>query len=107
MPLAIVIPTYNELDNIGNLIEQILALPVAAHVIVVDDNSPDGTGELVDSIASCEKRVHPVHRPAKLGLGTAHIAGMRHAIELNLDPIGTMDADFSHDPLYIPTMLVQ
>lgn len=105
MPAAVVIPTYNESDNIPNLVAEILALPIGAHVIVVDDNSPDGTGALVDSIAAKESRVHGVHRPAKLGLGTAHIAGMRHAFSLNLDPIVTMDADFSHHPRYIPGLL--
>ncbi len=105
MPPAVIIPTYNESDNISTLVDQILALPLDAHVIVVDDNSPDGTGRLVESIASCEPRVHGVHRPAKLGLGTAHIAGMRQALALNLQPIVTMDADFSHHPRYIPDLL--
>ncbi len=105
MPSAVVIPTYNESDNIPNLVGQILALPMGAHVIVVDDNSPDGTGQLVDSIAAQEPRVHAVHRPAKLGLGTAHIAGMRQAFALNFDPVVTMDADFSHHPRYIPALL--
>lgn len=107
MSIAIVIPTYNEIDNIANLIDQILALPVEAHIVIVDDNSPDGTGQLIDRIAAAEPRVHPVHRPAKLGLGTAHIAGMRHAFALDCDPIATMDADFSHDPSYLPAMLEQ
>ena len=105
MPSAIIIPTYNESDNIANLVNQILALPIDARVIVVDDNSPDGTGDRVDEIARREARVLCVHRPGKLGLGTAHIAGMRRAIELDLDPILTMDADFSHDPRYIPDLL--
>jgi dolichol-phosphate mannosyltransferase len=105
MPPAVIIPTYNESDNIENLASQILALPISAHVIVVDDNSPDGTGALVDAMSAREPRVHAVHRPAKLGLGTAHIAGMRHAFALNLDPIVTMDADFSHHPRYIPDLL--
>ncbi len=105
MPPVVVIPTYNESDNIPQLIGEILSLPIAAHVIVVDDNSPDGTGQLVDDIAVREPRVHAVHRPAKLGLGTAHIAGMRHAFSLGLEPIVTMDADFSHHPRYIPGLL--
>ena len=87
------------------LAREILALPVGAHVVVVDDNSPDGTGALVDQLAATEPRVHAVHRPAKLGLGTAHIAGIRLAASLGLDPIGTMDADFSHHPRYIPDLL--
>jgi len=102
---GIVIPTYNESENIVRLVTEILALPVGAHVVVVDDNSPDGTGRLVDELAAREPRVHAVHRPAKLGLGTAHIAGIRCAAALGLDPIGTMDADFSHHPRYIPDLL--
>src|SRR5512135_1302285 len=101
MPPAVVIPTYNESDNIPQLVAEILALPVDAHVIVVDDNSPDGTGKLVEALAQKEPRIHGVHRPAKLGLGTAHIAGIRHAFSLDLEPIVTMDADFSHHPRYI------
>lgn len=105
MPPAVIIPTYNESDNIASLVNQILALPIDAHVIVVDDNSPDGTGMMVDNIAKKESRVHGVHRPAKMGLGTAHIAGIRHAFALSLDPIITMDADFSHHPRYIPNLI--
>jgi dolichol-phosphate mannosyltransferase len=105
MPAAVIIPTYNESDNIPSLVAEILALPIGAHIIVVDDNSPDGTGAQVDSIAAKESRMHPVHRPSKLGLGTAHIVGMRRAFSLNLDPIVTMDADFSHQPRYIPSLL--
>jgi dolichol-phosphate mannosyltransferase len=105
MPPAVIIPTYNESDNIERLVGEILALPIDAHVIVVDDNSPDGTGKLVDDLAARDTRVHAVHRPAKLGLGTAHIAGMRRALKLNRDPIVTMDADFSHNPRYIPALL--
>jgi len=73
--------------------------------VVVDDNSPDGTGKLLDEMAAREPRLHVVHRPAKLGLGTAHVAGIRKAEALGLDPIGTMDADFSHHPRYIPDLL--
>jgi dolichol-phosphate mannosyltransferase len=105
MPPVVVIPTYNESDNIANLVSEILALPLGAHVIVVDDNSPDGTGALVDGMASQESRIHAVHRPYKLGLGTAHIAGFRRAFSLDLEPIVTMDADFSHHPRYIPALL--
>ncbi len=105
MPPAVVIPTYNESDNIPKLVSEILALPISAHVIVVDDNSPDGTGKLVDEIAAKEPRVHGIHRPSKLGLGTAHIAGMREAMVLGLEPIVTMDADFSHHPRYVPCLI--
>lgn len=105
MPAAVIIPTYNESDNIPPLVAQILELPIDAHLIIVDDNSPDGTGALVDTMAAKDPRVQCVHRPAKLGLGTAHIAGMRQAMALNLDPIVTMDADFSHQPHYIPNLI--
>lgn len=105
MPPVVIIPTFNESDNISNLVTEILALPVDAHVIVVDDNSPDGTGQLLDTMAGREPRIHPVHRPSKLGLGTAHIAGMRQAFALGLEPLVTMDADFSHNPRYIPGLL--
>ncbi len=105
MPPAVIIPTFNESDNISTLIHQILALPIHAHIIIVDDNSPDGTGALVDEIAQTEPRVHCVHRLAKMGLGTAHIAGIRQAFAFNLDPLLTMDADFSHHPRYIPNVI--
>ena len=105
MPLAVIIPTYNEIENIERLVNEIISLPIEAQVIVVDDNSPDGTGVLVEEISQREARVLCLHRPGKLGLGTAHIAGMRHSIELNCDPIITMDADFSHQPVYIPDLL--
>lgn len=105
MPPAIVIPTYNEKENIQRLVSEILALPVDARVIIVDDNSPDGTGQLIDSIAAKEPRLIPIHRAAKLGLGTAHIAGMRRALELGFEPVVTMDADFSHHPKYIPSLI--
>src|SRR5512134_3130879 len=101
---AVVIPTYNEADNIGQLIEQLLALPQGLHVVVVDDNSPDGTGDIVRRLGS-SGRVSLVSRPAKLGLGTAHLAGFEVAIREGFDPILTMDADFSHHPLEVPAML--
>lgn len=102
---AVVIPTYNESENIIRLVREVFALPGGLHCVVVDDHSPDGTGALLDAEAAVESRLHVVHRPAKLGLGTAHIAGIRCATELGLDPIGTMDADFSHHPRYIPALL--
>lgn len=105
MPPVVVIPTFNEKENIQRLVRDILALPVDARVIVVDDHSPDGTGELIDSIAARESRLIPIHRASKLGLGTAHIAGMRRAVELGFEPVITMDADFSHHPRYIPDLL--
>lgn len=103
MRVLVVLPTYNEADNISLLIPELLKLPV--EVCVVDDNSPDGTGRLADEWAAHEPRVHAVHRAGKLGLGTAYVAGFHYALEHAFDAALTMDADFSHHPKYIPAML--
>jgi dolichol-phosphate mannosyltransferase len=104
----VVVPTYNEADNLDELLTELLDLPVKLGVIIVDDNSPDGTGELADKWAQrFPGRAHVVHRPAKLGLGTAHIAGMRRALDLGARAVMTMDADFSHHPRYIPAMIAK
>ncbi len=105
MSVSVVIPTYNERENIVPLVQAIIGLPIGVSVIVVDDNSPDGTGRLVDEMAAANPAVRPLHRPAKLGLGTAHIAGMRKALADGADLIVTMDADFSHHPRYIPDLV--
>jgi glycosyltransferase involved in cell wall biosynthesis len=105
MKPVVIVPTYNERDNIEILLDELLALPVNLSVIVVDDNSPDGTGQVVDVWAAKTDRVQGVHRPGKLGLGTAYIAGFKHAVSQGFDRIMTMDADFSHHPRYIPAML--
>lgn len=104
---VVIVPTYNEADNIHDLISQLLALPVNLQVLVVDDNSPDGTGKLVDEIAAVRPGlVHVIHRPGKMGLGTAYIAGFKKALnELDATRIMTMDADFSHNPRFIPAMI--
>jgi dolichol-phosphate mannosyltransferase len=103
---TVVIPTYNERDNIQRLVNEILALNAPPDVIVVDDNSPDGSGDLVDALAEKHTgRVQVIHRPAKLGLGTAHIAGFKLALSQGAERILSMDADFSHHPRYIPAML--
>lgn len=105
----VIVPTYNEADNINELLTQLLALPVNLGVIVVDDGSPDGTGVLADRWSAAHPgRVHAIHRAGKLGLGTAYIAGFKHALTMppsNAQRIMTMDADFSHNPRYIPAML--
>lgn len=102
----VIVPTYNEADNLEDLLSQLLALPVSLGVIVVDDNSPDGTGALADKWADAHsERVFVVHRPGKLGLGSAYIAGFYRAFELNAKRVMTMDADFSHNPRYIPAMV--
>jgi dolichol-phosphate mannosyltransferase len=101
---TVVIPTYNERDNIGLLIERILQLP-RFRVLVVDDNSPDGTAEIVGKIAGAEPRVGLLSRPGKQGLGTAYIAGFRRALAEGAGYIYEMDADFSHDPRYLLPLL--
>ena len=103
----VIVPTYNEADNIADIIDQVLMQPVNPGVLVVDDNSPDGTGDIVDSlIESHPERIAVIHREGKLGLGTAYIAGFRKALDdLNASYIMTMDADFSHNPRYIPAMV--
>ncbi|MFO7679374.1 MAG: polyprenol monophosphomannose synthase [Chloroflexota bacterium] len=103
----VIVPTYNEADNLDELVTQLLALPVNLGIIIVDDNSPDGTGELADKWAEkCLDRVYVIHRPGKMGLGTAYIAGFRMGLdELNAARLMTMDADFSHNPRYIPAMI--
>ena len=106
MDIFVVIPTYNEAENIGPLLDQLLALPNELRIIIVDDNSPDGTGQIIDDYAARHtERVIPIHRAAKLGLGTAHIAGIRRAFEEDARWILSMDADFSHHPRYIPGMI--
>ncbi|MBC7236195.1 MAG: polyprenol monophosphomannose synthase [Chloroflexi bacterium] len=101
----VIVPTYNEAENIERLLTEILAQPAPLHVVVVDDNSPDGTGDLADRIAAEQPRVSVIHRPAKLGLGTAYIAGFRRALEKGYGYAITMDADFSHQPSYLPGLL--
>ena len=101
-----IVPTYNECENIQALIEQLLELPIDLHVIVVDDNSPDGTGDIADSLTvQNPNRVSVIHRPGKLGLGTAYVAGFKKAIGDSAEYVFTMDADFSHNPRYMPSML--
>lgn len=101
---TVVIPTYNERDNIGALLERVLALP-RFRALVVDDNSPDGTAEIVARIAADEPRVGMLSRPGKQGLGTAYVAGFRRALAEGASYICEMDADFSHDPRYLPVLL--
>jgi dolichol-phosphate mannosyltransferase len=102
---AIIIPTYNERENIVLLTQELMELGLGSQVIVVDDNSPDGTGELADELAARNSAIEVIHRAGKLGLGTAHIAGMQLALTKRMDLILTMDADFSHHPRYLPDML--
>ena len=101
----IIIPTYNEGENLPRLLDAIFEVDETVHILVVDDNSPDGTGELADKRAESDARVNVIHRQGKLGLGTAYIAGFKWALERSYEFIFEMDADFSHQPKYIPEFL--
>lgn len=97
--------TYNERENLARLIQEIHAAVPAADVLVIDDNSPDGTGRLADELAAADLRVHVLHRTGKLGLGTAILAGMAYAMDHGYDYFVNVDADFSHHPRYLPALL--
>ncbi len=101
----VIIPTYNEAANLPWIVPQVLAQGPRIDVLVVDDNSPDGTGELADEIAAENDRVHVLHRPGKRGLGTAYLAGFRWALERDYEYVFEMDADRSHDPAHLPKFL--
>jgi dolichol-phosphate mannosyltransferase len=101
----VIVPTYNERENIERLIATVLAQDASLDVLVVDDGSPDGTGEIADRLAEQNQRVHTVHRPRKMGLGTAYLTGFRWALERDYAFIFEMDADFSHDPAHLPQFL--
>ncbi len=103
--LLVSLATYNERDNLGPLVAAIHEQAANADILVIDDNSPDGTGKLADELAANDPRVHVLHRPGKLGLGTATLAGMRYAIDHHYDLFLNLDADFSHPPRYIPNLL--
>jgi dolichol-phosphate mannosyltransferase len=102
--LLVVIATYNERENLPRLLERVLAEQPDAHILVVDDNSPDGTGRLADELAARDDRIKVMHRSGKLGLGTAIVAGMRYAIDRGYELVLVMDADFSHHPRYVPAL---
>jgi len=104
---VVVVPTYNESQNIDALLEALLALSGGLHVLVVDDGSPDGTGNRVDEWVRKEKRVGVIHRPRKMGLGTAYIAGFTRVLAEGYDAVIQMDADFSHRPDYVPELLAK
>ena len=108
MQVNVIVPTYNESENIKALVTELLALPTSILVTVVDDNSPDGTGDIADRLAEENPgRIEVIHRAGKLGLGTAYIAGFKQALAARADLICTMDADFSHNPRYIPDMVAK
>ncbi len=101
----VVIPTYNEAPNVLNIVPLVLAQDPRLEVLVVDDNSPDGTGQMADELSAKNPRVHVIHREGKLGLGTAYIRGFKWALERGYDYVFEMDADFSHDPTHLKEFL--
>ncbi len=105
MQTLIIIPTYNERDNLQGLSAGILAVLPQTHILIIYDNSPDGTAELAERLAHKDKRIKLIKRPIKLGLGSAYIQGFKYALRNNYDFIFEMDADFSHSPEYLPKFL--
>lgn len=103
--VLIITPTYNERDNLEAFLSLVFNEMPTVHVLVVDDNSPDGTGKLADEIATQDPRVTVMHRAGKQGLGTAYLAGFRYALEHNYDVVFEMDTDLSHDPKYLPLFM--
>lgn len=105
MKAIVVIPTYNERDNVRNIIEAVLRAYDGIHILIVDDNSPDGTASIVREMMSTDERIHLLVRAGKLGLGTAYCEGFALVLSLGFDAIMEMDADFSHDPADIPRFM--
>src|SRR5512139_2717438 len=101
----VVVPTYNERENLLPLAQRLLALPVPVDMLIVDDNSPDGTGKLADEVADREPRIHVLHRNEKNGLGRAYIAGFKFALDYGYEFVFEMDGDLSHNPDDIPMFL--
>ena len=104
-PVAVIVPTYNERDNIEIIASRVRSAVPDADLLVVDDNSPDGTGEIADKLAGEDSHIHVLHRPGKAGLGAAYIAGFRWALEHGYAAVVEMDADGSHRPEELPRML--
>lgn len=104
--ILVIVPTYNEAKNLPQIVPEILKQDPRLEVLVVDDNSPDGTGDLADRMAQTKTRVHVLHRQAKEGLGRAYLAGFQWGLEQGYQAMFEMDADFSHDPAFLPRFLV-
>jgi dolichol-phosphate mannosyltransferase len=107
LKILIIIPTFNESENIGKLLPEVLDKDERVDILIVDDNSPDGTADIVKSMIQSEPRIHIIEREGKLGLGTAYVAGFKYALENDYDAVMEMDADFSHDPKEIPNFIRQ
>ena len=107
MNITVVTPTYNEAENLPKLVSALFSLPLELHILVVDDNSPDGTGRIADEIAAQDKRLQVMHRPGKLGLRSAYLNAFQHVMQGDMDVIVQMDADFSHDPAVLTDMAVR
>jgi dolichol-phosphate mannosyltransferase len=106
--IAVVIPTYNEAENLSKLVSALFALPLDLSVLIVDDNSPDGTGRLADELAAAHPgRVDVIHRPGKLGFSSAYLQGFERVLADEVDAVAQMDADFSHDPSALPAMAAE
>ena len=101
----IIVPTYNERENLPRMAQKLLSLPVGVDVLVVDDNSPDGTGKIADELAAQHPQIHVLHRAGKEGLGRAYLAGFKWALEKNYEFIFEMDCDLSHNPDDVPVFL--
>lgn len=107
MRITVVTPTYNEAENLPKLVSALFALPLDLNLLVVDDNSPDGTGQIADGLAGSDERVQVLHRAGKLGLRSAYLAGFRIALDNGAEVVVQMDADFSHDPAALVDMLAR
>ena len=105
MKTIVVIPTYDEKENVGRMADAVLKRNKSVEVLFVDDNSPDGTGQIVDEMAKSEPRVHCLHRTKKEGLGRAYVAGFQEALRLGADKVVQMDCDFSHDPVDVRRLI--
>lgn len=104
MKITVVTPTYNEAENLPNLVSALFSLPLDLRILVVDDNSPDGTGQIADSLACENKRLRVLHRPGKLGLRAAYLNAFQHVFQGDADAVAQMDADFSHEPAALVEM---
>jgi dolichol-phosphate mannosyltransferase len=107
MNITIILPTYNEAENIPRLVDSIFSLPRSdIHLLFIDDNSPDGTGKIIDGLVEEHPdRIQVIHRAGKMGLGSAYTLGFQHLFDTEVDVIGMMDSDFSHDPKKLPEMI--